>query len=122
VDHGTNLGVRLVDLAVNVAFGILIAAVQVHRIAVQVVLDQVRRGDEIRRQRAREIVVIGILIAADADVTEGIVDALLMQNPVGRYQVFNQLRFGLCRGRRSCLRAGEHQRRACQERQCSRGE
>jgi hypothetical protein len=71
------------------------------RIAVEIILDDLRRRDLRWRHAARHPVAILVAPIASTDVAVGVEHALVGQDPVGRDQIFEQ--FGIAHGRgRNC--------------------
>ncbi len=87
--HSSHVGPRLVDFGVDESFGILCAALQVHGIAVEIVLDEVICCDERGRQRTRHEKSIRIPIMPSAHVPVCVHDAFLSKNPIRGHQIFN---------------------------------
>ncbi len=92
VDHGIDVGPLLVDLAVNEALEVAPAFDRrIDRLAVQIEYDHVLFGDEIGRQRPRLQIMARVTRIADADVPEGIDNALVSQDSVGCDQILEHL-------------------------------
>ena len=105
VHDRVDVGPRLVNLAVNKAFQILIGTLSGDWLAVEVVFDEACRGDHARRNPARQKVMIRIGGAAHADVSGGVEETNQIggQRAVSDHEVVNGWRclpgraFGLAR-------------------------
>jgi hypothetical protein len=95
VHDGVHVLAHLVDLAVDVALGIKLHARVRQRHALHVVFDNVISGDQRRRKPARHQVVVRVVGMTDADVPEGIEDAVVGEDPVGGDEVLDQGRIGI---------------------------
>src|SRR5262245_30676171 len=87
VDHGVHVRAQLVDLAVNEPLPVDGAAARIDRVAVEVEGDEVADrhipwGDRLHLQ-----VPIGITGVANADMAEGVENAVMGEDVVGRDQV-----------------------------------
>ena len=90
VHHGVDVRSRLVDLAVDVALADQVVRAPIDRPAVEIELDDVVRRHQLRRQRPRQEVTLGIGRRPHADVPPGIDDAVFGQDAIGDHEVFDQ--------------------------------
>ena len=95
---------RPIHFAVDEALEIDGAAAGVERVAVEIVFDDVGRGDEAGRHVARQEKAVRVLVVADADMAERVEHALLEQDAVGDRQVLDQV--GAGRSGRAAARVG----------------
>ena len=92
MDDGVDIRARPVDLAVNEAFEEKRRGGPADHIAVEIVFENVRRGDERGSERASHEVVLRIAVAADADVAVSVEDFVAGKNAVGEDQILNLIR------------------------------
>jgi hypothetical protein len=91
VDDGLDVRAAAVDLAVDEALEVERARV-VDGAAVEVVLHDVARADQLRRQRSREQVALRLPRVAHAHVSVAVDHALVGQDPIGGDEVLDQTR------------------------------
>jgi len=82
--HRHHLGSSFVDFAVDHALGILPHAGVAHRLRVKVVFDEILRLNKFGRARARQQIAIGISGMPHAHMPEGVDDAFMGDNTVGK--------------------------------------
>ena len=100
VDDGDDVGPRAVDLAMNEALEIDAPVAGVDRLAVEIERQDVRRRDERGRHVAREQEVRGRAVVPDADVTEAVDDAFVVEDPIGDRELGDEC--GVGRRERRC--------------------
>jgi hypothetical protein len=91
VDDGVDVAAGSVDLAVNEALEIGGAAALVHRVRVEIELEDVGRRHEFRRHGSREQKAIGARGMTDADVPHRIEHVLHRQDVVGDDEIRDQI-------------------------------
>src|SRR5688572_26331302 len=96
VNDRTHVRPRLVDGGMDEALLIALPLVA-HRTSFQVVLDEIARSDERRREVARQQKVVRILIVADADMAETVQDTLIGENAIANDEIVDELRAGSAR-------------------------
>ena len=74
-----DLGMGLVDLAVDKSFEIERAAVRLDRIAVAVEFHEVGGGNQAGRHAARQEEMLGVFVVTHADMAEAVDDALVIK-------------------------------------------
>src|SRR5689334_14351754 len=87
VQHGVDVGPRLVDLGMDEALRIDRAIALVERLAVEIELHNVGPADTARRERRRHQKTVLALGMADADVAEAVDHALAVEDAIGSDQV-----------------------------------
>ena len=92
VNDGIHIGPHPIDFGVDESFRVQRTALRIDRDSVQVELQQIRRGNQLRSQRARHDKTIRVSVVPRADVSVSIDDALLRQDPVCCDEVFNKHR------------------------------
>ena len=90
VDDGVDVGTGPVDLAVNEALEIRRATGRVHRVPVEIELQDVGGGHQLRRHRPREQKTIGSRRMPDAHVSHRVEDVLHREDPVRRDEVLDE--------------------------------
>src|SRR6185295_13572950 len=112
--HGHDLRPGAIDLAVDVALDEALALVSGRRLAVRAPFDQVGRGDERRRPRARHEEVLGALVAPRADVAVSVEHAMVGEDAASRDEIVDELLAGsgLLHLVRISLKCGEKMQRA----------
>src|SRR6185503_332222 len=104
------------DGGVNVALPVSLRRLRIHRVAVEVVFDEVGGGDEARREIAREKEMVGALGAARADMAETVENVFVRQNAVGDDNIVDD------DARRSLRRVTGLPRERLGREECCRGE
>ena len=95
--HRFDVCARLIDLAVDEPLEVELAVPRIHGVAVEIELDDVLRGDQLGRQRARKQIPVRVFVVTHADVPVTIDDTFFVQDMVGRDQIFDQRRIrGSC--------------------------
>ena len=90
--HGLHVVARPVDLPVDEALQIETASLPVHGHAVEIVLEDVVGGDQLRSQRTCHEVAIGIPVVPDADVAPRVNHAVIGQDAIGGDEVVDEPR------------------------------
>src|SRR5947207_6336322 len=93
VNDRVHVRTRFEDLAVNEALAHRFSSPRIDRIAVEIVLHDVLRHHQFRRNRARQKVAHGIEVRAHAYVPVGVDDAVLRENSVCGDEVFDDAHY-----------------------------
>src|SRR5438105_13705586 len=100
-----DLGMGLVDLAVNKSLKIDGPARRVDCIAVAVEFHDVGGGNQARRHAARQEEMLGVFVVTHADMAETVDDALIIKDAIGGDEVLDQRRIRCRRLRRGGCRS-----------------
>ncbi len=95
-----DLGMGLVDLAVDKSFEVDSAARLVDRIAVAVEFHDVGGGNQAGSHAARQQEMLGDFVVTHADMAEAVDDALIIEDAIGGDEVLDQRRIRCRRLRR----------------------
>ena len=90
VNDGHDIWPRREDRRMDEALEIKAAVLLPHRLTVQVEFDDVLWGHQLRGERAGDQEAVGIVRVTDADMTVGVDDLLLGEDPVGDHEVLDQ--------------------------------
>ena len=99
--HRHDIAARLIDAAMDDALGIEPCGGALHRLGIELVLEDVVGLDQQRRARARQQVAVRIGGMAHADMAEGIDHALVGQDAVGNGEFLDEIGHIIRHGRSS---------------------
>jgi hypothetical protein len=94
VHHRDDIRADFIDFAVDEPLQVRRPPVGVHRVAVEVVFDDVVGGHQGRRHAARQQIAVGVLGMTHADMAEPVDDVLIVQDAVARHEIVDQRGIG----------------------------